>query len=68
MNVEMKYLIESSYRAIADGARDPIPSSEIMRTATIMDAILAQIQTGSGFTSLTAEVNIERGSNYGVAI
>jgi hypothetical protein len=64
----MKYLIESSYRAIIDGARDLFPSSDILRTAKIMDAILAQIQTGSGSTPLAAEVNIEPGSNYGLAI
>ena len=35
----MKCLIESFYRSITDGAPLPIPYSEVMRTARIMDLI-----------------------------
>ena len=41
MKSGMKYLIESFYRAILEGAPDPIPHHEILRTARIMDAIFA---------------------------
>jgi hypothetical protein len=40
----MKYLIEEFYRAIVDGAPDPIPYSEILRTAKIMDIIFSQLE------------------------
>jgi predicted dehydrogenase len=43
MKAGMKYLIEEFYRAIADGTPDPIPYSEILRTARIMDTIFAQL-------------------------
>jgi len=43
MDVGKKYLIESFYRAIIDGAPVPIPYREIMLTSKIMDAIFDQI-------------------------
>lgn len=44
MKAGMKYLIETFYRAIVDGAPEPIPHHEILRTARIMDAIFAQLE------------------------
>jgi predicted dehydrogenase len=44
MKSGMKYLIEAFYRAIVDGAPDPIPHHEILRTARIMDAIFIQLE------------------------
>jgi predicted dehydrogenase len=43
MKSGMKYLIESFYRSITDGAPVPIPYREIVRVATIMDAIFDQV-------------------------
>jgi predicted dehydrogenase len=43
MKSGMKYLIESFYRAIQEGAPDPIPHSEILLTTRIMDTIFAQL-------------------------
>jgi predicted dehydrogenase len=45
MKSGMKNLIEEFYRAIVDGAPDPIPYSEIIRTARIMDSIFAQLES-----------------------
>jgi predicted dehydrogenase len=39
-------LIESFYRAIAQGAPVPIPYREILLTARIMEAIFDQISVG----------------------
>lgn len=39
----MKYLIESFYRSITDGAAVPIPYREILLTARIMDSVFAQL-------------------------
>lgn len=47
MKAGMKYLIEAFYKAIVDGAPDPIPGHEIVRTARIMDAIFAQLEPKS---------------------
>ncbi len=44
MKAGMKYLIESFYRSILEGAPDPIPHSEILLTARIMDMIFAQLK------------------------
>jgi hypothetical protein len=41
----MKYLIEAFYGSIVDGTPDPIPALEIVRTARIMDAIFAQLES-----------------------
>jgi predicted dehydrogenase len=43
MKSGMKYLIESFYRAILEGTPDPIPHSEIILTARVMDSIFAQL-------------------------
>lgn len=44
MKSGMKYLIEAFYRSISEGAPDPIPSHEILRTARIMDSIFGQLE------------------------
>ena len=44
MKSGMKYLIESFYRSITEGAPLPIPYREIVLTAQIMDAIFGQIR------------------------
>jgi predicted dehydrogenase len=43
MKSGMKYLIESFYRSILEGAPDPIPVSEILLTTRIMETIFAQV-------------------------
>jgi predicted dehydrogenase len=43
MKSGMKYLIESFYRSILSGTAPPIPYSEIILTARIMDEIFAQV-------------------------
>jgi hypothetical protein len=43
MKSGMKYLIESFYRSISEGAPLPIPYREIVLTATIMDSIFEQL-------------------------
>jgi hypothetical protein len=43
MKSGMKYLIESFYHSILDGAPVPIPYCEILLTAKIMDEIFAQL-------------------------
>jgi predicted dehydrogenase len=43
MKAGMKYLIESFYRSIVEGAPVPIPYREILLTAKIMDKIFAQV-------------------------
>jgi len=43
MKSGMKYLIESFYNSILDGAQVPIPYREILLTARIMDKIFAQL-------------------------
>jgi len=45
MKAGMKFLIESFYRAIREGAADPISHREILLTAKIMDAIFQQINS-----------------------
>ena len=45
MKSGMKYLIESFYRSIREGAPDPIPHREILLTARIMDAIFDQLNS-----------------------
>jgi hypothetical protein len=42
MKSGMKYLIESFYRSIVEGAPDPIPHTQILLTGRIMDMIFAQ--------------------------
>jgi len=43
MDFGMRKLIELFYRAIRQGAPDPIPGTEILRTTRIMDAIFNQM-------------------------
>ena len=43
MKSGMKYLIESFYKSVLEGAPEPIPYREILLTAKIMDAIFAQL-------------------------
>jgi len=43
MKSGMKFLIESFYRSIQEGAPDPIPHSQILLTTRIMDTIFAQL-------------------------
>ena len=44
MKAGMKCLIETFYRSIREGTPVPIPFSEILRTARIMDAIFEQLE------------------------
>jgi predicted dehydrogenase len=44
MDSGMKYLIESFYRSIREGAPPPIPYRQILLTARIMDAIFDQLR------------------------
>jgi predicted dehydrogenase len=44
----MKFLVQSFYRSISDGAPLPIPYSEIRRTARIMDEVFSQLRSGAG--------------------
>jgi predicted dehydrogenase len=48
MKSGMKYLIESFYRSIQEGAPDPIPYPQILLTARIMDTIFAQLKAQLG--------------------
>lgn len=43
MDFGMRKLMQLFYRAIREGAPDPIPGAEIRRTARVMDAIFCQI-------------------------
>jgi len=43
MKSGMKYLVESFYRSITEGAEPPLSYREILFTATIMDAIFEQL-------------------------
>jgi len=43
MDFGMRKLMELFYRAIREGEPDPIPASEIRRTARIMDSVFSQI-------------------------
>jgi predicted dehydrogenase len=47
MKAGMKFLIESLYRSITEGAPDPIPSREILLTARIMESIFNQLERGT---------------------
>ena len=44
MKSGMKYLIEAFYKSIEDDTEPPIPYSEILRTAAIMDEIFVQLE------------------------
>lgn len=56
MKSGMKYLIESFYRSIVDGAPLPIPYRELILTTRIMDAIFAQIKGCQNSRPFIAEV------------
>lgn len=56
MKSGMKFLIESFYQSITEGAPLPIPYREILLTARIMDAIFAQIDPGGSANRSPAEV------------
>lgn len=45
MDFGMRKLMELFYRAIREGGPDPIPGTEIRRTAKLMDAIFSQMPT-----------------------
>jgi len=47
MDAGKKELIAAFYRCIVDGTPPPIPSSEILRTARLMDAIFEQVGKSS---------------------
>jgi hypothetical protein len=55
MKSGMKYLIESFYRSIQEGAPDPIPHSEILLTTRVMDMIFAQLDAQQQHTESCAE-------------
>jgi predicted dehydrogenase len=52
MDFGMRRLMELFYRAIREGAPDPIPGAEIRRTARIMDAIFTQMPRLSDQTAV----------------
>jgi predicted dehydrogenase len=56
MKSGMKYLIESFYRSIDEGAPEPIPHREILLTTRIMDAIFAQLDAQQAYVQAQAEV------------
>jgi predicted dehydrogenase len=55
----MKHLIEAFYASITRGAPLPIPYPEILRSATIMDAIFQQLRSRPA-VALTAETQLLR--------
>jgi predicted dehydrogenase len=57
MKAGMKYLMETFYQAITEGAPDPIPSHEILRTARIMDKIFAQLNASADRASSERELS-----------
>jgi predicted dehydrogenase len=57
MKAGMKHLIEAFYRSIAEGAPDPIPNDEILRTARIMDRIFAQLNASAERAATECELS-----------
>jgi predicted dehydrogenase len=55
MDAGMKYLIESFYRSIRQGAPLPIPYREILRTVKIMDAIFDQLRVDRSWDHLAPQ-------------
>lgn len=55
MDFGMRKLMELFYRAVREGGPDPIPASEIRRTARIMDAIFQQMPAAPVPSSATAK-------------
>jgi predicted dehydrogenase len=61
MKSGMKYLIEAFYRSVVDGTPPPIPYSEILRTAKIMEAIFDQLgQSPAGILCTEAAAGGDR--------
>jgi predicted dehydrogenase len=61
MKSGMKYLIEAFYRSVVDGTPPPIPYSEILRTAKIMEAIFDQLgQSPAGILCTEAAASGDR--------
>lgn len=57
MDAGMKYLIEAFYRSIQEGARLPIPYSQILLTARIMDAIFEQQANGQAQNNMVVQTS-----------
>lgn len=68
MKAGMKYLIEAFYQAIVEGAPDPIPHHEILRTTRIMDAIFVQLQWPATKIGSHGHTLAEPMSRHGVAV
>jgi predicted dehydrogenase len=60
MKSGMKYLIESFYRSITEGAPVPIPYREIVLTAEIMDNIFAQLNAEFASDTTRRELALAR--------
>ena len=57
MDAGMRYLIESFYRSIREGAPVPIPYREILLTARIMDSIFEQLAANRPLNQLPLEAD-----------
>jgi predicted dehydrogenase len=62
MKAGMKYLIEQFYRSITIGTPVPIPYREILITASIMDAVFAQLYTENQ-AAVTQNPSVVRAAN-----
>jgi predicted dehydrogenase len=58
MKAGMKYLIEAFYKSIQENSALPIPYSEILLTARIMDAIFNQIYPSDSATAIAVESGV----------
>jgi predicted dehydrogenase len=58
MKSGMKYLMESFYRSILAGARDPIPHSQILLTTRIMDTIFVQLDLKQRHAQLQDQMTV----------
>ena len=58
MKSGMNFLIKSFYRAITDGAPDPIPHEEIILTARIMDRIFSQLDSASSQSDMNLHCSV----------
>ena len=59
MDFGMRKLIALFYRAIREAGEDPIPTDQILRTASIMDAIFDQMKSSPGLPA-TERVMVSR--------
>jgi predicted dehydrogenase len=57
MDFGMRKLMELFYQAIREGGPDPIPASEILRTARIMDAIFLQLPKTDIFSAQSSHIS-----------